>query len=91
MSLSLLSSLLVILTSGCYNSWTFGNQLYVLLSLQVDDLSNSLTQSIQSYTDITITIENFIGLSRVNYACIASNQSKFALPDLLITIKMNSS
>ena len=37
----------------------------------------------------TITMKNFIELSRPNYAYIASNQSKFVLPNLLITVNLS--
>ena len=37
----------------------------------------------------TITMKDFIESSRLNYVCIASNQSKFVLPDLLITMNLS--
>jgi len=37
----------------------------------------------------TITMKNFIELSRPNYGNIASNQSKFVLPNLLITVNLS--
>ena len=62
----------------------------MLLSLQVDNsLKDFLTQSIQSCTNVAITIEDLIRLSRVNHTCIASSQNKFVLPDLSITINLS--
>ena len=37
----------------------------------------------------TIIMKDFIEPSRLNYACITSNQSKFVLPDLFITINLS--
>ena len=37
----------------------------------------------------TIIMKNFIELDRLNYAYIASNQSKFVLPNLLITVNLS--
>ena len=55
---------------------------------QVNDLLNFLTQPIQLCTNVDIVMENFIGLSRVNYACIASTQNRFVLPDLPIAVNL---
>jgi len=60
----------------------------MLSSFQLDDLLNSLTQFIQPCTNVTITMEDFIGSSRVNYAYMTSNQNKFVLPDLPITMNL---
>jgi len=62
----------------------------MFLFLQIDNSLNFLTQSIQSYTNIVTTIENFIISSRVNYTCIASSQNKFVLPDLSITMNFSN-
>ena len=48
-----------------------------------------MTWFIQSYTNVAIGIENFIGSSRVNYAYIASSQNKLVLPNLLIIISLS--
>ena len=56
---------------------------------QLDNSLNSLTQSIQSCTNVTIVMENFIGSSRVNYTYIALNQNKFVLSDLFITMNFS--
>jgi len=63
------------------DSWTYSNQLYVPFPFQVDDLLNSLTQSIQPYTNVAIVMKDSIRSSRVNYACMASSQNRFILPD----------
>ena len=55
----------------------------------INNLLNSLTQSIQSYTNIVATIKDFIVLSRVNHACIALSQSKFVSSDLFIVINLS--
>jgi len=71
------------------DSWTFGNQLYISFSFQLDNSLNFLTQSIQPYTNVTITMEDFMGSSRVNYAYMDSNQNKFVLPYLPIIINLS--
>ena len=71
------------------DGWTFGNQWYVSFSFQVNNSLNPLTQSIQFYTNIDIEIEDFIELNRVNYAYMASNQSKFVLPNLPIIVNLS--
>ena len=71
------------------DSWTFGNQLYMSFSFQLDNSLNFLTQSIQPYTNVTITMEDFMGSSRVNYTYIDSNQNKFVLPYLSIIINLS--
>ena len=56
---------------------------------QVDDSLNSLTQSIQSCTNVAIVIKDSIGSSRVNCVYIAFNQNKFVLPDLSIIVNLS--
>jgi len=56
---------------------------------QVDDLLNSLTQSIQLCTNVGVVIEDLIGSSRVNYTCMASSQNKFVLPDSPIAVNLS--
>ena len=56
---------------------------------QVDNLLNSLTQSIQPCTNITIVIKDSIELSRVNYVCMASSQNRFVLPDSPIVVNLS--
>jgi len=71
------------------DSWTHDNQLYVPFPFQVDDSLNSLTQSIQPYTNVSIVIMNFIGSSRVNYAHITSSQNRFVLPNSTIAVNLS--
>jgi len=71
------------------------------LSLQINDLLNFLTQSIQSiqiifkyddasiYTNIVAVMEDFIVLSKINYAYIAPSQSKFVLSNLSIVVNLS--
>ena len=56
---------------------------------QVDDSLNSLTQSIQLCTNLAIIMEDFIGSSKVNYACMASSQNRFVLSDLPIAVNLS--
>ena len=58
-------------------------------SSQVNDSLNFLTQSIQSCTNVAIIIENSIRSSRVNCTYMVSNQNKFVLPDLSITVSLS--
>ena len=71
------------------DSWTHDNQLYVPFPFQVDNSLNSLTQSIQLYTNVSIVIKNFIGSSRVNYAHITSSQNGFVLPNSTIAVNLS--
>ena len=71
------------------DSWTHDNQLYMSFLSQVDDLLNSLTQSIQPCTIVAIVIEDSIGSSRGTYICIASSQNRFILPDLFIAMNLS--
>jgi len=71
------------------DSWTHDNQLYVPFPFQVNDSLNFLTQSIQSCTNVAIVIEDSIRSSRVNYACMASSQNRFVLPDSPITVNLS--
>ena len=71
------------------DSWTLGNQLYILFLFQVNDSLNFLTQSIQSYTNVAIIIEDSIESSKVNCVYMVSNQNKFYLTCLLLWISPN--
>ena len=70
------------------DSWTCSNQLYISFPFQVGDSLNSLTQSIQPCTNVVIVMENSIGSSRVNYACMASSQNRFVLSDSSIAVNL---
>jgi len=48
-----------------------------------------VTTSIQSYANIMTKIENLIMLSRVNYVCMASSQSKFVLSNSSIVVNLS--
>ena len=71
------------------DSWTHNNQLYVPFPFQVDDSLNSLTQSIQPCTNVSIVIKIFIESSKVDYAYIASSQNGFVLPDSTIAVNLS--
>ena len=70
------------------DSWTCDNQLYVFFPFQVNDSLNSLTQSIQLYTNVAIIMEDSIGSSRINYVCMASSQNRFVLSNLFIAVNL---
>ena len=55
---------------------------------QVNDSLNSLTQSIQLYTNVAIRMEDSIESSRINYVCMAASQNRFVLPNLFITVNL---
>jgi len=60
----------------------YENNCDISLSLQIDDLLNSLTQSTQlvqtvlkynyiiSYTNTMAAMKNFVAMKKINYACI---------------------
>ena len=39
--------------------------------------------------NVITTIKNFVISNKINYACIASSQNKFVLPDLLIAVNLS--
>ena len=63
--------------------------MYIHFSLQIDNLVNFLTQSIQFCINIVTVIEKFIVSSKVNHECMTSSQSKFVLPNLLIAVNLS--
>ena len=77
-----------------------GNNYNIPLSLQIDDLLNSLTQYTQSMqtvfkydnaiscTNVMAAIEDFVVLIKINYVYITLSQNKFVLLDLSITINL---
>ena len=41
------------------------------------------------YTNTIVVMEDFVALKKIDYACIASNQNRFILSDLPITVNLS--
>ena len=78
----------------------YENNCDIPLSLQIDDLLNSLTQSTQlvqtvlkydytiSCTNTMAAMEDFVALKKIYYACMASSKNRFILPNLSIAVNL---
>jgi len=79
----------------------YKNNCNITLSLQIDKLLNSLTQSTQIMqtilkydniilcTNIIAKMKDFIALKEINYTCIASSQNKFVLSNSPIAVNLS--
>jgi len=73
----------------------YENNCDIFFLLQIDDSLNSLTQSTQIhdniilYTNTIAVIEDFVTLKEINYACMASSQNRFVLPNSLIAVNLS--